>query len=106
MRLSQHWRRSAPCPLRFGSWLRRENTCHFYNTVLRLNDFYRISGNFQAGAGFRYIFEVFENQTIQCFRAVQRQMQSQFAVQLAQTAAAFQQQTAVFLTQELAGLRG
>src|SRR3990167_3457515 len=84
----------------------RKNTRYLYDATLCLDDLDRITRNFQADAGLGHILEMFENQAIQRFRAVQRQVQSQLAVQFAQAAAAFQHDAAVFLAQEFAGLRG
>src|SRR5574340_266183 len=91
--------------LRLISRLWRKNARHLHDAILHLNDFNRVARDLQAGTGLGYVFEMLQYQTIERLGAVQRQVQSQLAIQLAQTAAAFQQETAVFVTQEFAGLR-
>src|SRR5487761_2056276 len=91
--------------LLFFFYLSREKTSYLDNAILSLNDLDRISCDFKAGAGFRDISEMVEYQAVECLGVIQRQMQTQFSVQFAQGACAFQQHAAVFLAKEFSGLR-
>jgi hypothetical protein len=43
---------------------RRENARHLHDPILRLDDLDRVSGDLQAGSGFRDVLEMVEDQSV------------------------------------------
>src|SRR3990167_6724155 len=76
-----------------------------YHPLLCLDDFQCVAGDFEAGAGFRDILEVFQHQTVERFRPIQREAQTKLAIELAQGRGAVHQPAAVFLEVECGGTR-
>src|SRR5665647_38842 len=73
------------------------NTHTFDNAILGLNDFQRVRTHATTGAGFRYILEVFQHQAIERARAIQRQSEPEFFIDLAQRAGTVHQPATVRL---------
>src|SRR5665647_745726 len=73
------------------------NTHTFDNAILGLNDFQRMRSHAKTGAGFRYILEVFQHQTIERARAIQRQSEPEFFIDVAQRAGTVHQPATIRL---------